>query len=192
MTSDHSTRSTFRTLGSILGCMLLLMSCRNEISEIKALTDPQNLPIQTNYEAEYHYTVRGELRNRLKAGQIDQYGGEKPYVLASKGIELFIYDSIDSETAHLTAQNGKYIESENLIIAWGKVVMTNKQGNKLETEEITFLQDSSFIFTDKYVTITTASGVIHGKGLESNDSFTKYKIIQPTGDLYMKDEPQQP
>lgn len=170
----------------------LCFGCRNEISEIKALTDPQNLPVQTNLEAEYYYTVHGKLRNKLLAGQLDQYGGEKTYLEASKGIELFIYDTLQKESAHLTATNGKFLESESKLIAWGNVVLVNAQGSKLETEELIFLQDSATIHTDKYVTITTPSGVIHGKGLESNDSFTKYRIVETTGDLYMNNPPDQP
>jgi LPS export ABC transporter protein LptC len=176
----------------ILICFAALAGCRNEISEIKALTDPQNLPVQTNINAEYYYTVHGKLRNKLTAGQLDQYGGEKGYIQASKGLELFIYDSLQQETAHLTAENGKFLEKEERLIAWGKVVLINAQGSKLETEELTFLQDSASIYTDKFVTITTPSGIIHGKGLESNDSFTKYRIIETTGNLYMNNSPDQP
>lgn len=189
MTKVFHIHSTLRL--AFLGIFFCL-GCRNEISEIKALTDPQNLPVQTNLEAEYYYTVRGKLRNKLLAGQLDQYGGEKTYLEASKGIELFIYDTLQKESAHLTAANGRFLEKESKLIAWGNVVLVNAQGSKLETEELIFLQDSATIFTDKFVTITTPSGVIHGRGLESNDSFTKYRIIETTGDLYMNNSTDQP
>ena len=55
------------------------------------------------------------------------------------------------------------------------------------TEKLIFQQDSSRIFTDARVKITSGSGIFYGKGLESNSSFTRYKILEPTGDIYFDD-----
>ena len=165
---------------------LLLPSCKNDISEIRAITDINNQPVQTGYNVEYSYSEQGKLSNKLIATQIDQFQGEEDYILASGGFTMFFYDSLEKEEARLTAQFGKYIEKEKKLIAWDNVVLLNVKGEKLETSELIFEQDSARIKTDQLVTITTENGsVIHGKGLMSNDSFTKYKITKPTGDLYL-------
>jgi LPS export ABC transporter protein LptC len=72
-------------------------------------------------------------------------------------------------------------------VAWENVEMFNTQNERLETQEITFLQDSDLIYTDKFVTITTNSGIIRGIGLRSNQNFTKYRILKPTGDVYINE-----
>jgi hypothetical protein len=64
----------------------------------------------------------------------------------------------------------------------------NELGEKLETEEIVYLVDSARITSDKQVKITMEGGtVLHGKGLESNDNFTQYRILQPSGEILLDD-----
>ena len=104
---------------------------------------------------------------------------------ASNGFTIIFYDSLQREEAKLSANNGKYFEKEQKLFAWGKVELINADGDKIETEELHYNQDSAKISTDKFVTITTQSGVLYGKGMVSNDSFTKYHILQTTGDIYV-------
>lgn len=167
---------------------MIASSCQNDIKEIRAITDPRELPLQTSINAEYKLSERGKRKNILKAAQLDQYQGDENYIVASGGYEVVFYDSLEVQEAKLTAQNGRYTEKDKKMVSTGNVVLSNRAGAKLETEEITFLLDSARIFTDKFVTITTENGsILRGKGLESNDSFTKYKILNPTGDLYLNE-----
>jgi LPS export ABC transporter protein LptC len=179
---------------SILYSLFLLctatvfVSCENDIAEVRAITDPRNLPVQTNINAEYRYTEDGKVKNILTAAQLDQYGGEKPYIEASGGFHMSFFDSLGGIQAEMTAKSGTYYEKEHKLIAWGDVLLFNKQGEKLETSKILFEQDSSRISTDQGVKITTMDGVLYGKGLVSNENFTKYSILQPTGDVFLDDE----
>jgi LPS export ABC transporter protein LptC len=165
--------------------MLMLHSCQNEIAEIRAITDANNLPVQTSLKAEYNFSEKGKLKNKLIASQIDQYRGEENYIEASGGFIMVFFDSLEKEQARLSAQKGKYTEKEKRMKAWGNVVLMNINGEKVETEELIFKQDSNRIYTDKYVTITSKQGILHGNGMESNDTFTKYRIIKPIGDFLL-------
>jgi len=172
----------------LLWTAVSLCSCGNDISEIKAITDPQQLPVQTNHKAEFVYTESGKLRNKLIAETLERYEGADSYLLAKDGFTMIFYDSTETEEARLTAINGRYDQEKNHLVAWEKVELLNVKGEKLETEELVFAQDSGRIYTDKFVTITSASGVLFGDGLESNDSFTRYHILRPHGDLYVKEK----
>ncbi len=175
-----------RVLPLFIAFTLIISSCKNEISEIRAITDINKLPIQTGYNAEYTFSENGKVNNKLIATQIDQFQGDEDYIIASGGFTMLFFDSLEKEEARLTAQFGKYIEKEKKLIAWDNVVLLNVKGEKLETAELIFEQDSARIKTDKFVSITTENGsIIHGNGLVSNDTFTKYKITKPTGDLYL-------
>ncbi|MCC6600780.1 MAG: LPS export ABC transporter periplasmic protein LptC [Crocinitomicaceae bacterium] len=167
---------------------VFFLSCKNDISEIKAISDPQNLPVQTSINASYEYSEKGHIVNRLVAGKLDQYEGDQPYIEASNGFTMIFFDSLANETARLSAVHGKYFKKEEKLIAWGKVELINANKEKIETEELLYEQDSSKISTDKFVTITTPQGILYGKGMVSNDSFTKYRILQPTGDIYMNEK----
>ncbi len=165
--------------------MLMFHSCQNEIAEIRAITDANNLPIQTSIKAEYNFSEKGKLKNKLIANQIDQFQGDENYIEASGGFTMIFFDSLEKEQARLSAQRGKYIEKEKSMKAWDNVVLMNINGEKVETEELIFKQDSNRIYTNKYVTITSKQGILHGNGMESNDSFTKYRIIKPIGDFLL-------
>jgi LPS export ABC transporter protein LptC len=166
---------------------VVFCSCKNDIAEIKALTDSRNLPLQTAYNAEYEYRIQGKKKNVLKAAQLDQYGGEESYIEANGGFTIVFYDSLEREDARLKAVHAKYYETEGKLVAWENVELFNAKGEKLETEQLIFLQKEDRIFTDKAVTITTGNGIFHGRGLESNQGFTKYKILNPTGDMLVSD-----
>lgn len=171
-----------------LATWILSAGCHNEISEIKAITDPQRLPVQTNRKAEFTFTENGRMRNKLSAAQLDRYEGESSYLLASGGFTMIFFDSTETEEARLKATNGRYDEDTQEMVAWDRVELVNVRGERLETEELIFSQDSTGIHTDRFVTITTSSGIIYGQGLESNQSFTRYRILKPTGDIYLKED----
>lgn len=169
-----------------LACVVLA-SCKNEIAEINAMTDVRQLPVQTSYNAEYTYSEKGKIRNKLFAGQLDQYLGENGYLEVSNGLTFVFLDSLEREEARLTSLKGIYYEKEKRMVVTDSVELKNAVGEKLETQELTFLQDSGKIFTDKFVTIYTKDAVFRGHGLESNDSFTKYRILKPSGEYNVQD-----
>ena len=161
----------------------MLFSCKNDIKEVHALTAENELPVQTTFNATYDYTEGGKLKNRLVVTQLDRYVGDEPYVEVSKGFTMYIYDSLETVEAELSAERGIYREEQYIMEAREDVILRNKAGDQLNTEELIWLQDSGVIYTDKFVKITRNDGVLFGKGLVSNESFTKYKIKQPTGEL---------
>jgi len=176
---------------SLIFLLACLSACRNDIADIRAITDKNTKPVQTSYDANYTFSERGKKQTRLQANQLEQFEveGDDDYILASHGFSMTFFDSIQREEARITADNGIYEEKKKSLRAWGTVVLTNVAGEKLETEELIFDQDSALIYTDKRVKITMAGGsVLHGLGIESNDSFTRYRILQPTGDLVLEEK----
>ena len=61
------------------------------------------------------------------------------------------------------------------------VVVINRNGEKLNTEHLIWDADSKKIYTDEFVKITTKEEIIFGDGLEANEDFTKYKILNIKG-----------
>jgi LPS export ABC transporter protein LptC len=168
---------------------LCIVGCRNDIEQVRAITDRNTQPVQTSYNASYTFSEKGKLQTQLQARLLEQFEaeGDEDYLLATDFTMIF-FDSNEQEDARITAQTGKYEEKKKLLTAQKNVVLTNKAGEKLETEELVYMQDSARIVTDKAVTITLSGGtVLRGKGLESNDSFTRYRILQPTGDIMIEE-----
>jgi LPS export ABC transporter protein LptC len=171
-------------------CCLTMISCKNEISDIRAITDVSKLPVQTSYNAEYIVSEKGKVSNRLFAGKLEQFQDEDQFLLATGGVQVIFYDSLEQEEARLTAKQGAHYSKEKKLIAKDSVVLISSKGEQLETEELIYLEDSAKIFTDKFVKIVTSNGsTLYGNGLVSNDSFTKWRIKQPhDGKLFIDEE----
>lgn len=169
---------------------VLFSSCKNEIADIRAITDASNLPVQTSYNAQYILSEHGKVTNKLFAAKIEQFQNEEEYILATGGVQVLFYDSLEQEEARLTAKQGAHYAKEKKLVARDSVVLISRKGERLETEELIFLEDSSKIFTDKFVKIVTANGsTLYGNGLVSNDSFTKWQIKKPhDGQLIINEE----
>jgi LPS export ABC transporter protein LptC len=169
---------------------VVLIGCKNDLEQVKAITDSALEPVQSSHKAVYIFSEKGEKQSRLEANLLEQFdpeGGEE-YMLASDGFRMVFFDSLEREDAHITAQFGKFEEKKKRFTAWQSVVLVNELGEKLETEELVYLVDSARITSDKQVKITMEGGtVLHGKGLESNDNFTQYRILQPSGEILLDD-----
>ena len=68
------------------------------------------------------------------------------------------------------------------------VVIVNSEGERLNTEHLIWDRKNQRIYSNVFVTITTEDEVIMGEGFESNESFTKYKILKPKGTISQEDE----
>jgi len=172
---------------------LLIVSCRNDIQQVRAITEKNTHATQISYNATYTFSEKGKKQTRLEANLLEQFDleGDEDFLLASNGFSMVFFDSLGREEARLTARNGKYEEKKKLLTAWDSVVLANSVGEKLETEEIIYMQDSARIVSDKFVTITLQGGtMLRGHGFESNDSFTRYRIMQPTGDIIVEENTQ--
>lgn len=171
----------------------IFFSCKNDIAEIKAITEDQDIPVQTIYEGEFYFTKKGKLNNKMVANKLDRYQKEETSLIkVSEGFTLYIYDSLENVNAQLKAEEGDFYETEQRLEARHDVELRNFKNEILNTEELIFLQDSDLVFTDKNVKITTEDGIIFGKGLVSNSSFSKWKINKITGDLFIEDDKLKP
>ena len=168
----------------------VFFSCRNKIAEIKAITDYNNYPIQTTLNAEYMFSENGILKNKLVATKLERYEEkDTSRTIVSGGFVLYVYDDLGKVTATMSAVNGIYYPKQNILEAMDSVKLQNEKNQILETNTLTWLQDSDKVFTDDLVKITSDQGVIYGrKGLVSNAAFTNYRLIDPIGEIFIKEE----
>lgn len=168
----------------------VLFSCAsNELEEVLVYNEKEVMPIRSTTQVTYTYTDSGRVKNLLEANKLEQFKvADSSYSILSEGFSLTFYDAQGAFDGKLTAQNG-YISNDNsVMVARDSVVFVNKLKEKLNTEELVWRQDSATVTTDKFVTIERGDGIIYGKGLESNQSFTNYEIMEPTGVIYIDEE----
>jgi LPS export ABC transporter protein LptC len=166
----------------------MFFSCKNDIREIKALTDDQEVAVQTTFQAVYDYTENGKIQNRLEVSRLDRFEGENRRIEISEGFTLIFFDSTGIEEARLRANRGIFQEELGIMKAMEDVELRNNKNEQLNTEELIWLQDSGKVYTEEFVKITRADGVIFGRGLTTDETFSSYSLKEISGDIYVKED----
>ena len=113
---------------------------------------------------------------------------EKPMDQFSKGIRVVSYDYFGNVESELTAYRATNYPEDNLMIARDSVILKNKEGKMLNTEELSWDEKEGRIFTDKFVKITTPNEILYGDGLEAKEDFSSYEIMNIKGRITIDTE----
>jgi LPS export ABC transporter protein LptC len=168
--------------------LLFYTSCENDIEKVKIISSKKAIPAEKGKDVEIIYSDSACIKARLLAKELNRYIEKQPYIEMPKGIKLYFYDSNQKVNSTLTAQYAKVLQypDNNIMEAKRKVVVVNEKNETLQTEHLVWNQKNETIVSDAYVTITTKDEIIMGNGLESNQSFTKYKIKKMKGTINLK------
>ncbi|HXC06047.1 MAG TPA: LPS export ABC transporter periplasmic protein LptC [Bacteroidia bacterium] len=173
-----------RFLNFLLYCLplLCLFSCQNDIAVVNSLHFRDEIPVRTTRDAKMIYCDSGSAKAQLLAPAMDQYEGLNPRLVMPKGIDLTFYNDSLKETTHLTADSAIKEDKDNVMKAFRHVVVRNIKKDTLHTEKLIWDEKKRIIYTDVDVLIITGDGdILEGKGLESNEDFSHWKIKKPKG-----------
>ncbi|MBS1652893.1 MAG: LPS export ABC transporter periplasmic protein LptC [Bacteroidetes bacterium] len=164
-------------------CLFVIFSCENSKNEIMALPVSNNAPSQTGDSVTLLYTDSAKLKVMLRANQMLVYDKNvsEPMTILPKGFYITIFDQSEKTSATLKARYGVRYTNSHLMLAKYAVEVVNVRNEKLETEKLIWNENKKQIYTDDYIKITTPTQIINGKGLVSNEDFTKYEIREVTG-----------
>jgi LPS export ABC transporter protein LptC len=179
----------WKILGSSCMMAAVLCGCQNDLDKVAAIEVELNAPDRITSTAEYLYSDSGRVTNRLRAGRIAEWStGDRKRTEMSDGVELVFFDRKGEEQSKLTARRGLILPKEKRMEVYEQVVFVNEKGERLETEQLTWYQDSARVRTDKAVRVQRGPDVIHGMGLDAAEDFSSYVIHRITGQLYVPDD----
>lgn len=183
-----------RALG--LGVWMVMGCTSSEEGKWENWEEDPKVPVQRIENARFAYSERGEVKHVLIAHELsrttrgskseDQEKSEG-LIEVSGGFTLFVDGDENTHKASLQAQRGTLDEAHMRLEAQDQVIVTNRVGDRMETEYLVWSSDSNRVYTHRPVTIHTATGIIRGEGLESDNRFENYRIIQPTGEIEVMD-----
>ena len=171
--------------------LLLLPACKNDLEKVAAVEMPADAPDRVTHQAEYLISDSGRVRNRLRAGRIAEWAAAPRRIELSGGLELVFLEADGTVRSTLTARRGTILADERRMEVNEQVVFINAQGERLETEQLVWLQDSARIVTDKPVRVQRGADVVHGVGLTAAEDMSTYTISRVTGELYLADDDQE-
>jgi len=163
----------------------VLFSCNNTIEEVKEVGDLEEKPVKESFNVTYLRSLNGKITNRLISPYVKQYKNND--AIFPEGFLLEILDSNLEVTARLQAKFGHVFSESKKMIARDSVIFINIENDELFTEELIWQQDSGRIYTDKFVKIKKKDVVLLGKGLESNEDFSKYVLKNISGEYYFNE-----
>lgn len=138
---------------------------------------------------EIRYQDSGVLKAIIYAPIMERFNSKrKPYTLMKQGVKGSFYGADGTVENSLKANHAISYEKEKIIEVKENVQLTNNKGDQLNTEKLTWNQNTQKIYSDQFVKITTADKIIYGTGFESDQSFSHYKIFKVKGTVNLKDD----
>jgi len=167
--------------------MSFLASCEGDMKDAEQLAiDLQQSNVEVITDVEIIYSEVANMQAKLTAPELKRFKDDKPYTEFQKGLHVEFFDE-GLKTGDLRANYGIRYESSDETLVKNNVVVINNEGEKLETEELTRNEKTQKIYTDKQVKITTKTATLWGKGLEADEDFSTYKILEPYGNKVLKE-----
>jgi len=171
----------------VLSC---LASCTKKTVKLTAgaVENRSTMPVLSAHDVNTLISDSGVTRYRIKASSWQIYDkANPPYWEFPEGIYLEKFNPDLSVDAYLEADYAYYDEQARLWRLDGNVHSLNQLGEKFETPQLYWNQNTERLYSDSVITITKATSIIKGIGFESNQQMTKYIIRRPTGVFPLKE-----
>lgn len=121
-----------------------------------------------------------EKRNaRVGASHILQYE-EPERIIFDNNVQGDLYKD-NQHSSTLTADSAIYLKEDEIMRAYGNVVVKSDSGITLYTPKLMYSQKTEKITSDTTVKVTTDIDTLYGVGLESNPDLTDLQILKPRG-----------
>lgn len=161
-------------------------SCKNSDADINKMRGVGKMKMKDKATGiTLYYSDKGQVKAVVNAQEMFRNDAADPaYTEIRKGLKVeFLNDSMTVEST-LTGNSAKIFDGQSTVIVRQNVVVVNKKGERLETEEMVWNQRLDKFYTNKNVVIRTPPDqVINGTGLEANADFSWYKITRLRGNI---------
>lgn len=166
---------------------LAIVSCENDMEAIMNM-DKKAAAVEEGKDIESLYSQTGKVKAKLTAPSMLRHMQPPVYVEFNRGLKvLFFNDSTLDVESTLTARYGKYFENDANVYLRDHVVVVNKKGERLDCEELNWDSKKEIFYSNKPVRISTVTDTLYGTGLESNQDFSDYTILHPSGPFILQD-----
>lgn len=166
---------------------MFVLSCSNSDEQLKPFKDPVDGGPELSKDVEIIYSDSSIVKAKVNAPIVKRFKGDKPYTEMPDGIIALFFDPTGTSNAKLSANYAIRREKEKEMEAIDNVVVVNQEGDTLTTHRLVWDEIGKRIYTDKFVVIKTKTETIRGQGLESNQDFSKYRILKPVGEMNLID-----
>lgn len=162
--------------------LILFISCQNNTSDIQEFVE-QEFPVEIIEDAELIHTEFGKIKVKISAKKIERFINSNPRLVFTDSIVVIFFDRNSDTLSNLQANKALINETENLMHVSDNVILISSNGNKLETNYLSWDEKKEKIFTEENVIITTDKEVINAQGFVSDPDFIEYSLHKVNGVL---------
>ena len=178
---------------TILGGIVMLLACKNDLQDVNKLVQPERRPEMTGDNLEIIYSDSAKIKYRVLTPEYLKINKEKEkYEEFPQGIYVISYDKDGEMAGSIRSKYAKKLEEEMLWEARNEVIVINAEGKKLETELLYWDMKKEQIYSDRYVRLTSGGQIIEGNnGFVSDQNLEHPVFLSITGNIEVeKKQPQ--
>lgn len=161
---------------------LFFMACENDKSAIQEIYTKSS-GVEIADSVNINYTTGGKVKAVLTSPLMHRIQDSSLVVFPNTLLVTF-YNEEGIPESKLTAKFGKYLEFQNEVFLRDSVRVINfLKGDTLITDELMWdrKRTGNEFYTNKPVKIRTKTQILNGIGMEANQNFKSYHIIESTG-----------
>jgi LPS export ABC transporter protein LptC len=167
--------------------LLFLGSCRNDLKDIARIQIPDTIAGQFISNGELYYSELGRIKVRIKSPIINNYETVDNYTEMTEGFHAEFLDENREVESIITAEYGIVLKKDNIMRARRNVVVLSlKDNEQLNTEELIWDMNTKKIYTDEFVKLTSADKILFGDGFEADENFENRSIKKLRGEILVK------
>ncbi len=165
-------------------------SCKNDIDTVNQLTRKEKIPTFDIDTFKLIYSDSGKIKVKVNAPKFTRFEKTvRNYDEYEEGIHVSFFNYKSSPEANLKCDYARYFIDKNLWEAKFNVEIINSETNeKINTEQLFWDVNKELIYSEKFVKITRPNEILWGEGFESNQDFTKYRILHLAGTININED----
>lgn len=169
--------------------ILLFFSCENDLETIKKITFDAKSPDETTKNLKMIYSDSGYAKVEIYAALAETYRSKESITKIKDSLRVNFFSERGEVVSTLSARYGEINYSKGTILVRDSVRLFNfAKKQTLETEALFWNQKDSSIYSLSQVIIKSPKGIVLGDGIKTNQSFSKYVLLKPSGRLELEKE----
>ena len=167
---------------------VMLFSCSNPDAIVQAMGSDDTLSGIVADSVVFYRSDSGLINFELHTPRMVRMETEEDIMEFPLGFDVFMYDK-GEKTTELHAEYGKHYGKQQLIEAWGNVVVQNFSSNEtMYSDKFYWHQDQKMIYTRSHVKIVTPDKQIEADSLVAKEDFSEYTMFSGSALLDVDDE----
>jgi len=169
--------------------ILLFYSCENDLETIKKITFNEKSPDETTKNLKMIYSDSGYAKVEIYAALAETYRYKESITKIKDSLRVNFFSDGGEVVSTLSARYGEINYAKGTILVRDSVRLYNfEKKQTLETEALFWNQKDSSIYSLSQVIIKSPKGIVLGDGIRTNQSFSKYVLLKPSGRVELEKE----